>query len=107
MEKLKELVRSQSIHRVFMSDPDRSPSKPAHRLLFRALCEDNGVKVACAHGQVPEGDMGEVMEFLSAWQKEKQVMRAQQGARDGLRDRAQSPRFTSCAQKPFGLHLEQ
>ena len=32
--------------------------------------------------------MGELMEFVSAWAKETQVHRAQQGARDGLRDRA-------------------
>mgnify|MGYP001558872923 CR=1 FL=1 len=88
MERLKELIRSHAIHAIFLYDPDRSPSKPAHRLLFRALCEENGVKIRACHGQVPDGDMGEVMEFLSAWHKEKQVYRAQQGARDGLRDRA-------------------
>ena len=88
MERLKELIRTQVIQAVFMYEPDRAPSKPAHRLLFRALCEEHGVRVRCRHGQVPDGDMGEVMEFLSAWAKEKQVHRAQQGARDGLRDRA-------------------
>ena len=88
LERLKDLIRSHAIQAIFMYDPDRSPSKPAHRLLFRALCEENGVKILACHGQVPDGDMGEVMEFLSAWSKEKQVYRAQQGARDGMRDRA-------------------
>ena len=87
MEQLKDLIRERKIQAVFVYDPDRGPSKPAHRLLFRALCEENNVVIHAKHGQIPDGDMGEVMEFLSAWQKEKQVYRAQRGARDGLRDR--------------------
>lgn len=82
MERLKDLIRTRTIQAVFMYDPDRGPSKPAHRLMFRAMCEEYGIQVRCCHGQIPDGEMGEVMEFLSAWAKEKQVYRAQQGARD-------------------------
>ena len=57
-------------------------------MMFRAQWEEYGVEVRCKHGQTPVGDMSEVMEFLSAWQKEKQVQRAQQGAHDGLWDQA-------------------
>lgn len=82
MERLKDLIRQKAIATIFMYDSDRGPSKPAHRLFFRALCEEYGIKVRCRHGQVPDGEMGEVMEFLSAWAKEKQVHRAQKGAAD-------------------------
>jgi hypothetical protein len=102
MERLKELIRTQAIQRVFMYEPDRAPSKPAHRLLFRALCEEHGVGIRCRHGQIPDGDMGEVMEFLSAWAKEKQVHRAQQGARDGLRDRARLKGLPPSPRNPYG-----
>ena len=102
MERLKDLIRSGSIRAVFMYDADRGPSKPAHRLLFRAMCEEYGVRVRCLHGQVPEGDMGEVMEFLSAWSKEKQVHRAQQGAKDGLRDRARLRGLPTNSKAPYG-----
>ena len=61
MERLKELIRSRAIQAIFMHDADRGPSKPAHRLLLRAMCEEYGVRVRCLYGQVPEGDMGEVM----------------------------------------------
>ncbi len=88
MERLKEVISGDAIGAIVMYHADRGPDKPVHRLLFRALCQEYGVIVRCRHGQVPDGDMGEVMEFLSAWAKEKQVYRAQQGARDGLRDRA-------------------
>lgn len=102
MERLKKLIRSQEIGAIFMYDPDRGPSKPAHRLLFRAMCEEYGIKVICCHGQIPEGEMGEVMEFLSAWSKEKQVLRAQQGARDGIRDRVRLKRLPSSTNAPYG-----
>ena len=88
MDKLKALILQRSINAVFLYDADRGPSKPLHRLMFQALCEDNGVDVRCVHGQVPKGEMAEVVQFLSAWAKEKQVQRGQQGSRDGLRDRA-------------------
>ena len=102
MERLKDKIRTHAIERIFMYDPDRAPSKPAHRLLFRALCEEHGVKVRCRHGQIPDGDMGEVMEFLSAWAKEKGVHRAQQGAKDGMRDRAKLKRLPPSPKNPYG-----
>ena len=105
MDKLKSLIRSRAIEAVFMYDADRGPSKPVHRLLFRALCEENGVAIRCCHGQIPDGDMGEVMEFLSAWSKEKQVHRAQQGAKDGLRDRAKIKGLPVNGKAPYGYQL--
>ena len=102
MERLKELIRTEAIAAIFMYDSDRAPSKPAHRLLFRALCEEHGVRVRCRHGQIPDGDMGEVMEFLSAWSKEKQVHRAQQGAKDGMRDRVKLKRQPASPKNPYG-----
>jgi len=102
MERLKELIRNRTIHAIFMYDADRGPSKPVHRLLFRAMCQEYGVRIRCCHGQVPDGDMGEVMEFLSAWSKEKQVYRAQQGARDGLRDRAALRGLPPTSAAPYG-----
>jgi site-specific DNA recombinase len=105
MGRLKELVRSRTIHAIFMYDADRGPAKPAHRLLFRAMCEERGVKVRCKYGQVPDGEMGEVMEFLSAWAKEKQVQRAQRGAADGLRDRAAKRGLPVNNKAPYGYQF--
>jgi site-specific DNA recombinase len=102
MDRLKALIKEHSIRAVFMYDADRGPAKPAHRLFLRALCEENGVIIRCCHGQVPDGDMGEVMEFLSTWSKEKQVHRAQQRARDGKRDRAKIYRLPVQRTTPLG-----
>ena len=102
MEQLNELIRSEAVKAIFMYDADRGPSKPAHRLLFRALCEEHRVQIKCLYGQVPDGEMGEVMEFLSAWQKEKQVLRAQRGAKDGLRDRVRLKGLPANGRAPYG-----
>ena len=105
MEGLKDLIRSGTVHAVYLYDADRGPAKPAHRMMFRALCEEYGVLVRSKYGQVPEGEMSEVMEFLSAWQKERQVHRTQQGARDGLRDRAREKGLPVNGAVPYGYRL--
>ena len=103
MGQLKALVQGRAITAIFMYDADRGPFKPAHRLMFRALCEENGVAVRCCHGEIPGGEMGELMEFISAWSKEKQVHGAQQGAKDGSRDRGQEKGPTHEWDCPSGL----
>ncbi len=102
MTRLRELIQTHLIEALFVYDPDRLPSKPAHRLLLRALCHENGVLIKACHSQVPEGEMGEVFEFISAWQKQAQVHRAQQGARDGLRDRVKLRGLPPVYAKPYG-----
>ena len=49
MRRLKGLIAEQAIHAVFLYHPDRAPDKPAHRLLFRALCEEFNVGVRCCY----------------------------------------------------------
>ena len=105
MGQLRALVLGRAINAIFMYDADRGPSKPAHRLMFRALCEENGVAVRCCHGEIPGGEMGELMEFISAWSKEKQVHRAQQGAKDGLRDRAKKRGLPTNGTAPLGYQF--
>lgn len=105
MNRLKALIFDRSIRAIFLYDADRAPSKPAHRLMFQALCADNNVAVRCVHGQVPDGDMSEVVQFLSAWSKENQVHRAQQGSRDGLRDRAKLRGLPTNGTTPLGYRF--
>ena len=107
MERLKELIRGRMIKAIFMYHPDRGPSKPAHRLLLRAMCEEYGVSIVTCQGQIPEGEMGEVMEFLDAWSKEKQVLRAQQGAKDGLRDRVRVRGLPASLKAPYGYRWDE
>ena len=70
-------------------DRDRFQAQGLQRLLFLSECQERGVQVITAQG-VPmlEGGEGQLVELALALGKERSVWRAQQGARDGLRDRA-------------------
>ena len=106
MNRVKELVRSGEVQGVFVYDSDRLPSKPAHRLLLRALLEESGAKLFCANGQPPDNsEYGEVFEFLQSWSKERQVLRAQQGSRDGLRDKAKIKGLPVTGIAPYGYTI--
>jgi hypothetical protein len=105
MERVKGFIRGRNVHALYMYDADRGPSKPAHRLLLRALCEEYGVKMRCCYGEIPDGEMGEVMEFLSAWKKEDSVHRSQRGAKDGLRDRAKIKGLPVNGKAPYGYRF--
>ena len=50
--------------------------------------------------------MGEVMEFLDAWGKEKQVRRTQQGVHDGLRDRVRVKGLPTNNKPPYGYRFQ-
>ena len=103
MEQLKELIRTEAVRAIFMYDADRGPSKPAHRLLFRALCEEHGVQTSACTGRCPMARWVR----LSAWQKEHQVRRAQQGAKDGLRDRVLLRRLPANTRSVYGYRWER
>ena len=102
---IKALVLDRAINAIFMYDADRGPSKPLPRLMIRTVCEENGVAVRCCHGEIPGGEMVELMEFLSAWAKEKQVNRAQQRAEDGLRDRARLKGLPATGKCTYGYQF--
>ncbi len=105
MKQIRNLIESKAIHALIMQHPDRAPDKPAHRLHLRALCDENNVEMLSKNGEFPRGEAGEVLEFLDAWAKEKQVKRAQQGARDGTRDRARLKGLPASMVKPYGYQF--
>jgi hypothetical protein len=70
MRPLRYLIEDREIHAVYQYDADRGPSRPAHRLLYRAVCKDNGVKIRRCYDEVPEGEMSDILEALNAWKKE-------------------------------------
>ena len=71
MNRVKELMRSGAVQGVFVYDSDRLPSKPAHRLLLRALLEESDAKLFCSHGQPPDSsEYGELLEFLQSCGKQ-------------------------------------
>ncbi len=88
-------------------DRDRLQAQGLQRLIFLSECRDKGVEIITAQGPpMLEGGEGQLVELALALGKERSVLRAQQGARDGLRDRARLKGLPPNMNKPFGMRWE-
>jgi hypothetical protein len=107
MEMLLGWIRRREIGAVGMLDRDRLHSEPAHKLLFIEECEKHGVKVLAKYGPpLLEGDEGKLMEHVLTLGKKKQVLRAQIGARIGLRDRPKRCKLPAAPKKIYGYRWD-
>ena len=87
---LRRWVREGVIGAVGVLDRDRLQAQGLQRLIFLSECQEAGVPLLTVQGPaLLEGGEGQLVELALALGKERSVLRAQQGARDGLRDRAQ------------------
>ena len=66
---------------------DRLQAQGLQRLIFLSDCKDKAVPIVTVQGApMLEGGEGQLVELALALGKERSVLRAQQGARDGLRE---------------------
>jgi site-specific DNA recombinase len=87
-QELRRLIRDHEIEAVCVYDRDRLEAKGLQRLLFLSELKEAGVELVVCHGApVIDGPEGQIVELALAIGKERQVLRARQGSRDGLRDR--------------------
>lgn len=90
-QELMGLIRNKEIKALAVYDRDRLQAKGLQRLVFLADMEENGVELIVCYGPpILEGPEGQITEMVLAVGKERQVLRARQGAKDGLRDRIKS-----------------
>ena len=101
-QQLFRLVDQRRIHAIGVYNPDRLAARPADRLFLRAMCEKNGISVHSVYGEIIGGPEGEFLEFAQTWAKFLQVTRAQESAKDGLRDRAKIKGLMPVGRSPFG-----
>jgi DNA invertase Pin-like site-specific DNA recombinase len=88
-QQLRRWVADGSVNAVGTLDRDRLQAQGLQRLIFLSECRDLGVPMVTVQGApMLEGGEGQLVELALALGKERSVLRAQQGARDGLRDRA-------------------
>ena len=111
MRDLCSVIEHGDVDAVFVYDPDRLPAIPVQRLLLRTLCRNAGVALRAVHGEiVDDGPMGvaDLADFVTSWGKLGTVLRAQQGARQGLHDLATKFRRPTNHRKVMGYdwHLE-
>ena len=88
-QQLRRWIADGTIQALGTLDRDRLQAQGLQRLVFLSDCRDQGVRIITAQGApMLDGGEGQLVELALALGKERSVLRAQQGARDGLRDRA-------------------
>ena len=107
-QRLRKWIASGEVQAVGLLDRDRLQAQGLQRLLFLSECQERGVEVVTVQG-VPmmEGAEGQLVELALALGKERSVQRAQQGARDGIRDRVVLQGKPANGRAPLGFRWEQ
>ena len=106
-QEVRRWIANGEVAAVGVLDRDRLQAQGLQRLVFLSECQEHGVQVITAQG-VPmlEGTEGQLVELALALGKERSVARAQQGARDGLRDRARLRGLPPNWQSPYGMQWQ-
>lgn len=88
-QQLRSLIKSGDIDAIAVLDRDRLEAQGLQRLIFLSECKESGVElVICQGPPIIDAPEGQIVELALAIGKERQVLRARQGSRDGLHDRA-------------------
>jgi len=87
-QQLLSLIKNKEIDALGVFDRDRLEAKGLQRLTFLSECKDAGVQlILCQGPPILDEPEGQLVELALAIGKERQVLRARQGSRDGLHDR--------------------
>lgn len=90
-QELQSLISSKEVQALAVYERDRLSAKPIQRLVFLSELKEQGVELITCYGPpVIEGSEGVLLEHVHAIAKEKQVLRASQGAKDGMRHRVKT-----------------
>jgi site-specific DNA recombinase len=107
-QQLRGWIVKREIGAVGIFDRDRLNAIGLQRLVFLSECRDNGVElVICQGPPVLNEPEGQLVELALAIGKERQVLRAQQGSRDALRERALVKGLPTTCQSPYGYSWDQ
>jgi len=102
-QSLRQWVERKEIQAIGLLDRDRLEADGLQRLEFLADCRAAGVElVICQGTPILEGDEGQLVELALTIGKKRSVLRAKQGAKDGLHDRAVIKRLPTSHHKVYG-----
>ncbi len=102
-QELRRLIMNSEIKALAVFDRDRLQAKGLQRLVFLSECRDAKVElIICQGPPILEEPEGQLVELALAIGKERQVLRARQGSRDGLYDRATKRRLPTTYHKIYG-----
>ena len=87
-QELRKMLQNHEVEALAVYDRDRLEAIPIQRLTFVTELKQLGIELLICYGPpVVDGREGELVEFALAMGKERSVLRARTGARDGLHDR--------------------
>ena len=107
-QQLRNLIRNREVRAVVILDRDRLQAKGLQRLVFMTEMEEAGVELVLCQGHpILEGPEGQIVELALALGKERAVLRARQGSKDGLHDRVVKFRKPICTHKLYGYKWDE
>lgn len=107
-QELRALILKRKIEALAIYDRDRLEAKGVQRLVFISECKEAGVELVIYSGSpILDEPEGQLVEMALAIGKERQVLRAKQGAKDGLHDRAVRRRLPVSFHKVFGYQWKR
>lgn len=106
-QELRRLIKDEKIQALCVFDRDRLEAKGLQRLVFLSECKEAGVKmIICQGPPILDEPEGQLVELAMAIGKERQVLRARQGSKDGLHDRALKRRLPTSRHRLYGYKWE-
>jgi site-specific DNA recombinase len=102
-QELRGWIQQREIAALGIFDRDRLNAIGLQRLLFLSDCKEKGVELVICQGPPVLDELeGQLVELALALGKERQVLRAQQGSRDALRERATVKGLPTTCQSAYG-----
>ena len=105
MQTLLSWMRQGEIQAVGMINSDRLSGEMAHKLAIIDIAKKHGVMLIAVQSPIGSGPEGELIETIRTYAKYLQVMRAQEGSRDGLRDRVMLKGLPATGGAPYGYRF--
>ena len=107
-QELRGWIRHKEIAALGVFDRDRLNAIGLQRLVFLSDCKDNGVELVICQGPPILNELeGQLVELALALGKERQVLRAQQGSKDALRERATIKGLPTTYQPAYGYKWDK
>ena len=107
-QELRSFIKNREIDALAVFDRDRLEAKGLQRLIFLSECKEAGVDlIICQGPPMIDGPEGQIVELALAIGKERAVLRARQGSKDGLYDRAVKWRKPVTYHKLYGYQWDR
>ena len=107
-QELRRWILNREVQALGILDRDRLNAIGLQRLIFLSECKEHGVElVICQGPPILDEPEGQLVELALAIGKERQVLRAQQGSKDALRERATIKGLPTTCQAPYGYDWDE